>query len=211
MLRENETSAKAAARRSALSRRAALMADVKAKSEHIVNSKLISLLESDGSLSDKSPQRKTIAVYCSLPRELSLDIFIAHIYAKGCRVCFPSMERLSDGKSTMTFRCIEEDEWRGRAASFLQNPAKTQDLYADLAGSSKFSECSADNIDTIIVPLVAFDKFSNRLGYGGGNYDRYLARLKSSCNKIGVAFACQEMDNLATDAHDIALNCVISA
>ena len=57
----------------------------------------------------------------------------------------------------------------------------------------------------IVVPAVAFDKHGNRLGYGGGNYDRYLTQISSDCRKIGVAFTGQQVDSIPAESHDIPL------
>ncbi len=45
-------------------------------------------------------------------------------------------------------------------------------------------------IDLIFVPAVAFDIFGNRLGQGGGYYDRFLPKCPNAV-KIGVCFSCQ--------------------
>ncbi len=57
--------------------------------------------------------------------------------------------------------------------------------------------------DTLmIMPGVAFDCFRNRLGYGGGFYDRYLAD-KPFMHTIAIGYACQMTEHLETEATDI--------
>ena len=51
-------------------------------------------------------------------------------------------------------------------------------------------------IDLIIVPGLAYDRQKNRLGRGGGFYDRFLKRIKSPTKKVGVALQLQILDNL---------------
>ncbi len=64
----------------------------------------------------------------------------------------------------------------------------------------------------LLVPLVAFDKHLNRLGYGGGYYDRYISRFqnKNSIIKIGIAFSFQKIKNLPTNSLDKKLDLVIT-
>ncbi|MBQ3295385.1 MAG: 5-formyltetrahydrofolate cyclo-ligase [Erysipelotrichaceae bacterium] len=65
-----------------------------------------------------------------------------------------------------------------------------------------------EDIDVIIVPLLGFDRKKNRLGYGGGYYDRYLEDYKGL--KIGVAFRQQEVENIETDKNDVRLDIIIT-
>jgi 5-formyltetrahydrofolate cyclo-ligase len=46
----------------------------------------------------------------------------------------------------------------------------------------------AENIDVVIVPLVAFDQTGSRVGYGKGFYDKFLALCRADCKKIGLSF-----------------------
>ena len=63
--------------------------------------------------------------------------------------------------------------------------------------------------DIVLVPLVAFDNYKNRLGYGKGFYDRYLyklIKLNKKIETIGVAFSFQEHKKLPTSNFDFKLN-----
>lgn len=66
--------------------------------------------------------------------------------------------------------------------------------------------------DTLIVPLLGFDAACNRLGYGGGFYDRTLARLSAlgPTRAIGFAFAAQELPPLPVEPTDIALDAIVT-
>ena len=64
----------------------------------------------------------------------------------------------------------------------------------------------------VLVPLLAFDAFGYRLGYGGGYYDRTLAALgeRGPVTAIGVAFAGQEVSALPVEEHDRPLDMVLT-
>jgi len=68
------------------------------------------------------------------------------------------------------------------------------------------------NPGLILLPLLAFTAKGDRLGYGGGYYDRTLAalRAKSEIFACGVAYAGQEVDTLPTDAHDERLDGILT-
>ncbi len=73
------------------------------------------------------------------------------------------------------------------------------------------NEIPADgaDIDTIILPMLGFDHRGGRIGYGAGYYDRFLEKYPSM-RKIGIAFACQEMEALPLDPHDIPMDAIIT-
>ncbi len=63
----------------------------------------------------------------------------------------------------------------------------------------------------LIVPLVAFDKNLNRLGYGGGYYDRFIEKMyKRPLIKIGVALDCQKIKKVPVDKFDKKLNFIFT-
>lgn len=66
--------------------------------------------------------------------------------------------------------------------------------------------------DVLIVPLVGFDSRLNRLGYGGGYYDRTLELLRSRrpTLAIGIAWAAQELPRVPTDAFDQRLDFIVT-
>ena len=66
--------------------------------------------------------------------------------------------------------------------------------------------------DILLIPLVAFDKNLNRLGYGGGYYDRLIKKLskKKKIIKIGLAFSVQKIDKVPTNVYDQKLDYVVT-
>jgi 5-formyltetrahydrofolate cyclo-ligase len=61
--------------------------------------------------------------------------------------------------------------------------------------------------DMLLIPLLAFDAAGGRLGYGGGFYDRTLARLPGRF-RLGCAFAAQKVDAVPVGPYDIRLDAV---
>ena len=66
--------------------------------------------------------------------------------------------------------------------------------------------------DILFVPMVAFDKNLNRIGYGGGFYDRYIKKIKKNKNiiTIGLAYSFQKVREIKTNKHDMKLDFIIT-
>ena len=66
--------------------------------------------------------------------------------------------------------------------------------------------------DIILVPLVAFDKNLNRVGYGGGFYDRYIHKIKRKKKfiLIGLAYSFQEVKRIPVKKHDMKLDFILT-
>lgn len=72
-----------------------------------------------------------------------------------------------------------------------------------------------ENIDLIFVPLLGFDKYGSRLGRGAGFYDATLSRFEKIHDRhqpliIGLAFSCQEVEQIPSDSWDKSLDFVIT-
>ena len=66
--------------------------------------------------------------------------------------------------------------------------------------------------DLLLVPLVAYDKKFNRIGYGGGYYDRYLKKIskRKKIITIGLAYSFQKVINIPIKDYDIKLDYIIT-
>ena len=66
--------------------------------------------------------------------------------------------------------------------------------------------------DILLVPLVAFDGELNRIGYGGGFYDRYIKKIKKTKKLItfGLAFSFQKVNKIPTNKFDSKLDFIIT-
>ena len=64
----------------------------------------------------------------------------------------------------------------------------------------------------LLVPLVAYDKDLNRLGYGGGFYDRYIKKIrkKKDVITIGFSYSFQKIKQIKINKHDIKLDFVLT-
>ena len=63
----------------------------------------------------------------------------------------------------------------------------------------------------LLIPMVAYDKRLNRLGYGGGDYDRFLKKYeKKNILKIGLAITCQEVKKIPTNNFDKKMDYILT-
>jgi 5-formyltetrahydrofolate cyclo-ligase len=66
--------------------------------------------------------------------------------------------------------------------------------------------------DILLIPLVGYDNDLNRLGYGGGFYDRYIEKIEKikKVIKIGLAFSYQKLKNVPINQYDKKLDFIIT-
>ena len=62
----------------------------------------------------------------------------------------------------------------------------------------------------LLVPLVGFDDNLNRIGYGGGFYDKYIAKHKKKLLVIGLAFHFQKVSQIPYEKFDQKLDLIIT-
>ncbi len=66
--------------------------------------------------------------------------------------------------------------------------------------------------DILLVPLVAYDDSLNRIGYGGGFYDRYIKKIKKikQITTIGLAYSFQKIKKITPSKYDIKLDFIVT-
>jgi len=97
-------------------------------------------------------------------------------------------------------------------------PIEVRDLEQDLeSGAYGIREpklalgvVDPSEIDLIIVPGSGFDLQGNRLGYGGGYYDRFFMLINPLTPKVALAFECQVIEQVPTDKHDAIMTMLIT-
>lgn len=99
-------------------------------------------------------------------------------------------------------------------APFMPDTPLTQNRFGILEPRTPArARVSAQELDLILMPLVAFDAHGNRLGMGGGFYDKSLAFLRTRSvwrkpHLIGLAHDFQRVDKLTANAWDVPLQAV---
>src|SRR5690606_32821252 len=63
---------------------------------------------------------------------------------------------------------------------------------------------------TLLAPLVGFDASLYRLGYGGGFFDRTLAKIGHGAEVIGVGYAMFQLPSILPQPHDIAMHRIVT-
>ena len=69
---------------------------------------------------------------------------------------------------------------------------------------------SEHQIDVVFVPLLAVDRFGNRIGYGKGFYDRFLSKCKPETIKVGLSFFEPLQDQILANENDVRLDYLVT-
>lgn len=132
---------------------------------------------------------KTIGVYVSFKNEVDTISLIKEIVNEK-NICVPK----TDGH-LMNFYLINSLDELKKGNFGILEPLNQGKII------------NKENIDLLIVPIVAFDSNHNRLGYGGGYYDRYLKNYFGKV--IGLAFSFQQIETLPVESFDIPIKTII--
>ena len=143
--------------------------------------------------------KKRIAIYYSVNNEVTTVQIIKHLWTKNKDLFLPIIK-----SNQLMFGPYKSGDHLNNNKFGIPEPiTRTEDLIA------------ADILDLVIVPLVAFDSNCNRLGMGGGYYDRALA-FKQTLSEtrspllIGLAYELQKVNALEINTWDIPMDGIIS-
>jgi 5-formyltetrahydrofolate cyclo-ligase len=183
-------SPKAALRQSLRSLRAELDPVVRKKANQAIIERLLA--------SQAVQAAKVILIYAALPEEVNLDSLIAPLSKAGKRVLVPRFGKIP---GLMTLWQIKQVDALEESKSTL--PVRQPDV-------SRTQPVEPKEVDLVLAPGLAFSESGQRLGFGGGYYDRFLPKCPARCLTIGIAFEQQVLDDLPTEAHDINMHAVLT-
>lgn len=141
----------------------------------------------------------TILFYASFDGEVDTKEMLKEAIKSGKRVCLPVVKESQKRMFPSLVSDLKKE--LGAGAYGIMQPKK--DFIRPVALS---------DMNLVIVPAVAFDKYGNRLGRGKGYYDRFLKKLPSSTLTVGLAFGFQVVERLPfISPHDVAVKKVIAS
>ena len=135
----------------------------------------------------------TVAGYLSVKSEVNLSLFQKFLLKNKFSLCLPYIKK---PKSSLFFK------------EFTQKSKLVKGKYNIMYPETEI--LVTPNI--ILVPLVGFDLFKNRIGYGGGYYDRTIEYIekKNEILKLGIAFDEQEIMKIPNEKYDKKLDIIVT-
>lgn len=186
MQSEDLKAGKAALRKIALAKRNSLSADYRTEAAQAIIPHFSNRMA--------LPGHSCISGFWPIRSEIDPRPLMQQLEARGMSLCLPAI--------------LDAQTIEFRAMSF--GDALVETGYGTMGPSA---DAPVVDPDIMLIPLAAFDRSGNRIGYGAGYYDRAIAALHQK-NKhpmlIGVAFEAQRVDHIAHEPHDVALNYVLT-
>ena len=119
----------------------------------------------------------------------------------------PMLERaLRDGKKVAVPKCYG-DEMR---FIYMDDLSKVEAGYANIPEPIADEPVADDKTALVLMPGMAFTKNGDRMGYGGGFYDKFLA-AEPEHPTVALCYAFQMVESLPTEEYDIPVDCVLWA
>jgi 5-formyltetrahydrofolate cyclo-ligase len=136
---------------------------------------------------------KVASAFWAINDEVATLPLIDALAARGIQTALPVMRGF---RKPLEFRAWAPGEPLVEAKWGIMEPAPAPEIFPDL----------------LFVPLLAFDRSGNRLGYGAGFYDRTLARLRARQRiaAVGVGYAVQEFPSIPAETTDERLDFVLT-
>ena len=113
-------------------------------------------------------------------------------------------------KISISLPCIDEDSNQMIFRELKEGEELVKGKYGILEPSDKNKVIIPS---VLFIPLLAFDDNGNRLGYGGGYYDKYIEELENNENvsiKIGVGYSFQKINEVPNNSMDKKLNWILT-
>nr|WP_314954494.1 5-formyltetrahydrofolate cyclo-ligase [uncultured Aggregatibacter sp.] len=141
-------------------------------------------------------QAKNIALYLAFDGEISTKPLINQLWQQGKHVYLPVLHPFVHGH-LLFLRYLPDTPMKANKFGILEPHLNVK------------SVLPIEQLDIIFTPLVAFDRLGNRLGMGGGFYDRTLQNSQHRFITVGLAHQCQQVEALPIESWDIPLEHIL--
>jgi 5-formyltetrahydrofolate cyclo-ligase len=134
---------------------------------------------------------ETVSLFWPMRGEIDPRGLIDHVASIGGAIAMPVVE-----KRRMFFRRFTGEECLEDGVFGTRHPHASEPVV---------------DPDFVVAPLAAFDRAGGRIGYGAGYYDQALASLMARGRRLriaGLCFACQEVDEVPVESHDVRLQMI---
>ncbi|HVY98210.1 MAG TPA: 5-formyltetrahydrofolate cyclo-ligase [Dongiaceae bacterium] len=132
-----------------------------------------------------------ISFYWPIKAEPDLRPLMQELDAAGIALCLPVATRLGE---PLTFRPWHKDAAMTRGFWNIPVPATDAEVTPR----------------TLIAPFLGYDGLSYRLGYGGGFFDRTLAKLGAEARAIGIGWSMFRLKTIQPQPHDIRMSAIVT-
>lgn len=173
-------------RKEMMENRKAMDKNLKALKDEIIRKKIFESTEYINS--------KIIFIYVNINDEINTIEIIKKLFADGKRVAVPKVFKNPKRMEALEIKYLDELVFKGDFG-----------ILEPLENAKNLS----DSIDLVIVPGLAFEKSGNRLGYGGGFYDRFF-ELYPNSKKIALCYDYQIVTNTYSLEYDKKVDKIIS-
>jgi 5-formyltetrahydrofolate cyclo-ligase len=139
----------------------------------------------------------TVMLYLPVRNEVDATPALAHCLNDGKRLVLPRMDyernrivahRVDDPATQLVLGRMD----------LMEPDAATTELVAN------------GEVELVVVPGLAFDRRGNRIGWGRGHYDAFLASLGARAYRVGLAYGFQLVEAIEHDGHDMPMDCVVT-
>ena len=140
---------------------------------------------------------RAVALYSPIQNEVATAMVATDAISSGKEVLFP---RLGRGRAAMAMVRVHHLSDLVPGAHGIPEPPADGDVVAPAALAGAL----------IVVPGMAFGPQGQRLGRGGGHYDRFIAALPREAITVGLAYSFQLLDGIPQESHDRRLQYIIT-
>ena len=138
---------------------------------------------------------KNIFIYLGFGSEINTIKYVEDFLDEGKKIIIPYTDmknKVMHGIEINTLDGLKKNKFG------ILEPADTSKIF------------NKEDIDLVIMPGVAFDRSGNRVGYGGGYYDKFLSEINSDIPTIALAYDIQILEEVPSEKHDIKVHMVIT-